>query len=85
MVLFVQSSNFERVLKLNKIIHTKARNRLHTTTVHMLFYIYINLRLLKKCSDELDDFLIQYIDEEEKKLKKNCSEHFYDEETDEVE
>jgi hypothetical protein len=53
----VQSADVERVCKVHKLIHTKARNRLYTTTVHRLLFTYINLRLLNQCTDELGDFL----------------------------
>mmetsp|Transcript_27598 Transcript_27598/g.68206 ORF Transcript_27598/g.68206 Transcript_27598/m.68206 type:complete len:167 (-) Transcript_27598:142-642(-) len=58
----VQSADVERVCKAHKIIHTKARNRLYTTTVHMLLYTYVNLRLLNKCTEELGDFLTQSLE-----------------------
>ena len=58
-VLAVQSADVERVCKAHKVIHTKARNRLHTATVHMLLFTYVNLRLLNKCTAELGDFLSQ--------------------------
>ena len=69
----MQSADVERVCKAHKeVIHTKARNRLYTSTVHMLLYTYVNLRLLNKCTEELGDFLTQTleacVDEGEKPL-----------------
>jgi hypothetical protein len=56
-VVSVQSADVERVCKAHKVIHTKARNRLHTRTVQMLLFTYVNLRLLNKCTEELGDFI----------------------------
>ena len=58
-VVAVQSADVERTCKAHKIIHTKARNRLYTTTVSLLLSTYINLRLLNKCTKDMGDFLTQ--------------------------
>ena len=58
-VVAVQSADVERACKAHKIIHTKARNRLYTTTVSLLLSTYINLRLLNKCTKDMGDFLTQ--------------------------
>jgi hypothetical protein len=50
-----QSANVERVCKAHKLIHTKARNRLHLPVVQMLLYVYVNLRLMNKISAEMGD------------------------------
>jgi hypothetical protein len=57
----VQSADVERVCKAHKIIHTKARNKLYTTTVQLLLFTYVNLRLLNKCTDmgDMADFLLE--------------------------
>ena len=44
-------------------MHTKARNRLHAQTVHMLLFTYINLRLLNKCEKDLGHFKLQCLEE----------------------
>jgi hypothetical protein len=61
-VVAVQSADVERVCKAHKVIHTKSRNRLLTTTVHMLLFTYVNLRLLRKCTQEIGDFLTQCLE-----------------------
>ena len=42
-----ESADVERTCKVNKIIHTKSRNRLNNTNVARLIFCYVNLRLLK--------------------------------------
>lgn len=56
-VLAIQSADVERVCKSHKLIHSKIRNRLRTKVVSMLLFSYVNLRLLRKCSEPIDDFL----------------------------
>lgn len=75
MVLSVQSANVDLVCKAHKIIHTKAHYSLHTKTVHILLFLYINIRLLKKCSDDYAEFLTQYLNtiDSESRLKKTVS------------
>jgi hAT family C-terminal dimerisation region len=51
----VQSADVERSCKVHKIVKTKYRNRQTLKTVMQLMYCYINLRLLKKQEDKLDD------------------------------
>jgi len=53
----IQSADVERCYKAHKVNYTVARNRIHNKTVHQLLYTYINLRLLKKCSKGMEDFL----------------------------
>jgi hypothetical protein len=53
-----QSASVERVCKAHAIIHTKARNRLNSTTTQMLLYCYVNLRMMNKCKPKLDKFLV---------------------------
>ena len=55
----IQSADVERSCKAHKVIHTKARNRLKNRNVFMLLYTYLNLRLVNKVKDELQDFLEQ--------------------------
>ena len=57
-VVAVQSADVERACKAHKLIHTKARNRLYTTTVSLLLSTYINLRLLNKCTKDMGDLLL---------------------------
>lgn len=62
-----QSADVERCCKVNKIVHTKVRNRLAENNVKMLVYCYVNLRLLKgsrapgrgtmDAADQMEDFL----------------------------
>ena len=61
-VLAVQSADMERVCKVHKIVHSKARVRLQTKSVHQLLFSYANLRLLHKCTAEMGDFLLQMVD-----------------------
>ena len=52
-----QSANVERVCKAHKVVHSLSRNRLKNETVHKLLYLYVNLRLIKKCKDGVCKFL----------------------------
>jgi hypothetical protein len=61
-VVAIQSADVERSCKAHKVIHTKARNRLYSKTVHLLLFTYMNLRLLNKCTKELGDFLTQTLE-----------------------
>lgn len=70
--LSVQSANVERVCKSHKVIHSKIRNRLHVHTVHMLLYCFVNLRLIRRCNDELGDFLLQCLAECEVRDDVDC-------------
>lgn len=45
--LAIQSADVERCCKVNKLVHTKIRNRLGERNVSMLLSCYINLRLLR--------------------------------------
>ena len=48
----IQSADVERCCKVNKLIHTKIRNRLLNKHVRMLMTCYVNLRLLKSIEEE---------------------------------
>jgi len=43
----------ERVCKAEGVIHTEIRSRLSNVTVHMLLYLYVNLRLVNKLTSEI--------------------------------
>ena len=69
--LATQSADVERCCKVHKIVHTKARNRLRNSTVQMLVFCYVNLRLMKQVEgddvtldskNDLEDFLGSAID-----------------------
>jgi len=51
-----QSLSVERVFKAKEVIHTEMRSRLSNVTVQMLLYLYVNLRLLNKLTNEMGDF-----------------------------
>lgn len=64
-VVAIQSVDVERVCKAYKIIHTKIRSRLRSVVVQQLLFTYINLRLLNKCNQPMDDFLTAAIRHEQ--------------------
>ena len=59
-----QSANLERVFKAHKVVHLVTCNRLKNKSVHTLLYLYVNLRMLKKCEKELSNFLEDALNEE---------------------
>ena len=63
-VLTVQSANVERVCKAHGVIHTKTRNRLVNKSVQRLLFCYVNLRLLRKETSPVAQFLLSAIDDE---------------------
>jgi hypothetical protein len=63
-VLAVQSANVERVCKAHGVIHTKTRNRLVNKSVQRLLFCYVNLRLLRKETSPVAQFLLSAIDDE---------------------
>ena len=66
-VMGTQSADVERVCKVHKLVHTKARNRLKNLNVCRLLFCYVNLRLLKSLekpgsidnNNDMEDFLSQ--------------------------
>ncbi len=64
-VIAIESADVERACKAYKVIHTKVRNRLRTSVVQKLLYTYINLRLLHRCDQHLEDFLSAAVQHEE--------------------
>ena len=72
-----QSADVERCCKVHKIVHSKARNRLHNKTVTKLVFCCVNLRLIKAVKtgadtvdphNDLEDFLASALkaDEDDK-------------------
>jgi hypothetical protein len=47
-----QSADVERCCKVNKLLHTKERNRLKNQNVVRLISCYVNLRLLNRMKEE---------------------------------
>lgn len=47
-----QSANVERVCKAHKAVHSVTQNRLTNKNVHILLYLYVNLRLFNQCDEE---------------------------------
>jgi hAT family C-terminal dimerisation region len=46
--LAIQSADVERCCKVNKLVHSKSRNRLKNENVVMLLSCYVNMRLLRR-------------------------------------
>jgi hypothetical protein len=52
---YLVMSALEPVCKAHKVVHTKVRNRLKNKTFHEFYCCYVNLRLIKKIQDEVDN------------------------------
>ena len=83
-VLTVQSANVERVCKAHGVIHTKSRNRLKHQSVQMLLFCYVNLRLLKKESSKVAQFLLGALNDDEDDDGENNREQLQDNGLDEM-
>ena len=67
----VQSADVERICKVNKIIHTKTRNRLVHDRTQKLLYCFINTRLLHKSNNRESEFLLSVDSDDDIEVEDN--------------